>query len=123
MNFRLKSLSLLLPLLAGCSANAPNPAVPASPMARGSASGLAETPDIRQSVRTLTSRAPEDLEASDGPIRGSRLVRVRQGYSEVIVAKTNPDGTFSTRCVDSAEGAEAFLNDTSPSSSRTKAAQ
>jgi hypothetical protein len=61
----------------------------------------------------LTTRAPENLEVSDGPLPGSRLVRVRQGYGEVVLAKTNPDGTVSTRCVDSPEGADAFLDNPS----------
>ena len=120
---RSKCLSLLLLLLAGCSAEAPNPTLPSPLKAGGAATARAAGPDLRQSVRTLTSRAPENLEVSEGPIRGSQLMRIREGYGEVIVAKTNPDGTFSTRCVDSAEGADAFLNDTSPSSSLTKAAQ
>ncbi len=53
---------------------------------------------------------------------GSQVMRIREGFSEVILAKTNADGTVSTRCVDSPEGAEAFLDDPSPSG-RIKAAQ
>jgi hypothetical protein len=119
---RSHTLPLLLLLLAACSANAPNPAVPAAAKARGGATGLAGAPDLRESVRTLTSRGAENLEVSAGPIPGSRVVRIKGGYSEVFLAKINPDGTVSTRCVDSSDGAEAFLKETSPSTV-AKAAQ
>jgi hypothetical protein len=109
-------------LLCACSANAPTQAVSPAAKARGAATGLAAAPDIRERVRTLTSRASANLDVSEGPIPGSRLIRIREGFGEVILAKTNPDGTVSTRCVDSAEGADAFLNDTSPST-RARAAQ
>jgi len=106
-------LPILLVGLAACSAGAPTGVIP--PPAKGSAvaSRLAGTGDLRGSVHVLTTRAPENLEVSDGPLPGSRLVRVRQGYGEVVLAKTNPDGTVSTRCVDSPEGADAFLDNPS----------
>jgi hypothetical protein len=40
------------------------------------------------------------------------VVHIRDGFAEVLVARANPDGTVSTRCVDSAEAADAFLNET-----------
>jgi hypothetical protein len=113
---------LLLFLLAACSANAPTSVAPPALKASSSASALASTGDLRGSIRLLTSRAPTNLEVSKGPHPGSQLVRIREGYAEVVLAKTNADGTVSTRCVDSPEGADAFLNDTSPPS-RVKAAQ
>jgi hypothetical protein len=115
-------LPLLVLLLGACSANGPDPEVPGAAKARGGSAGLAGPSDLRQSVRGLTSRGAENLEVSAGPIPGSRVVRIRAGYSEVMLAKTNPDGTVSTRCVDSSEGAEAFLDETSPST-LAKAAQ
>jgi hypothetical protein len=78
---------------------------------------------MRENVRQLTARGPENLEISEGPVRGSKVIRVRSGYSEVILARTNPDGTVSTRCVESGEGADEFLDGTSPSTSLTRAAQ
>jgi hypothetical protein len=83
---------------------------------------LASTGDLRGSIRMLTSRAQENLEASPGHRPGTQLVRIREGFAEVVLAKTNADGTVSTRCVDSPEGADAFLNDPSPAG-RIKAAQ
>jgi hypothetical protein len=109
------ALPILLSLLAGCSANAPTSLAPPAVKAAGSASALAVAGDLRGSVRLLTSRAPENLLVSEGRLPGSRLVRVQEGYAEVVLAKTNADGTVSTRCVDSPEGADAFLNDTTPS--------
>lgn len=70
----------------------------------------------------LTTRDAQYLEVSQGAFPGSQLRRVQQGFGEVVLAKTNPDGTVSTRCVDSPEGAEAFLDETS-SPTRTQAAQ
>lgn len=108
-------LPLLVCLLGGCSANAPSPAAASSVKARGTAAGLTAGSDIRDSVRVLSSRAQENLDVSEGPVPGSRLLRIRQGFGEVFIAKTNPDGSVSTRCVDSAAGADAFLSSTTPS--------
>ena len=70
---------LLVFLLGGCSANAPSPAAATSVKARGTAAGLTAGTDIRQSVGVLSSRAQENLDVSDGPVPGSRLLRIRQG--------------------------------------------
>jgi hypothetical protein len=112
---------LLLPLCA-CSANAPTPGASSSVNARGTSPGLTAAPDVRETVRVLSSRAQENLEVSEGPVPGSRLLRIKEGFGEVIIGKTNRDGSVSTRCVDSAAGADAFLNNTSPSKP-TRAAQ
>jgi hypothetical protein len=119
---RSTALPILLLLLGACSGSAPDSA--ASPAAKGEsrASALASTGDLRGSIRILTSRAAENLEVSQGHRPGSQVVRIREGFSEVVLAKTNADGTVSTRCVDSPEGADAFLNDPSPSG-RIRAAQ
>jgi hypothetical protein len=116
------ALPILLFLFAACSANAPTSVAPQAVKATGSASAVAATGDLRGSIRLLTSREPGNLEIAKGRLPGSQLVRIREGYAEVVLAKTNPDGTVSTRCVDSPEGADAFLNDTSLPS-RIKAAQ
>lgn len=105
-----KAFFWMLVLLAACSANGPGPAISA-PSPRGPAAGLAAAPDIHESVRQLTARGPDNLDVSAGPV-GTRIIRIRGGYNEVLVAKTNPDGTVSTRCVDSADGADAFLGET-----------
>jgi len=108
-------LSISLVVLAACSAGAPTGVVPPSAKGTAVASRLAGAGDLRGSVHALTTRDPENLVTSDGPLPGSHLVRVQQGYGEVVLAKTNPDGTVSTRCVDSPEGADAFLdNPTAP---------
>jgi hypothetical protein len=112
---RLSALPILLCLLAACSANTPTPVAPPAVKAPGGAATLAVPGDLRGSIRLLTAREPGSLEVSKGRLPGSQVVRIRDGYAEVLLAKTNPDGTVSTGCVDSAEGAEAFLNDTTPS--------
>jgi hypothetical protein len=112
----------LLFLLAGCSPGAAPSAASSAAKGTARASALAATGDLRGSIHLLTSRAPENLEVSTGNRPGSQLVRVREGFGEVVLAKTNADGTVSTRCVDSPEGADAFLDDPSPSG-RIKAAQ
>jgi hypothetical protein len=108
-------------LVTACSGNGPTPASSAAPRT-AYATGRTTSPDVRESVRLLTARGSENLEVTAGPLPGSRLIRVRGGYGEVLVAKTSPDGTVSSRCVDSPGGADAFLND-SPSSAPVKAAQ
>jgi len=116
-------LSPFLLLLAACSSGAPNPGASAAGKARGPATASTSAANMRENVRQLTARGPENLEISEGPVRGSKVIRVRSGYSEVILARTNPDGTVSTRCVESGEGADEFLDGTSPSTSLTRAAQ
>jgi hypothetical protein len=108
----------MLVLLAACSANGPDSANYAVPKAAARASVLAAAPDIHESVRQLTSRGPENVDIGPGPVPGSLVMRIHAGFSEVLLAKTNPDGTISTRCVDSPGGA-----DTTPSAAPAKAAQ
>jgi hypothetical protein len=110
-------ISRVLPLtsllvLCACSAGAPGTSAPLN--ARRTGAGDTSAVDVRQSVSALTSRAAGNMEVSAGPLPGSKLLRIRGGYNEVILARANPDGSFSTRCVDSADGADAFLNDTAP---------
>ncbi len=117
-----KAFPWMLVLLAACSANGPGPAISAPSPARGPAAGLAAAPDLHESVRQLTARGAENLDVSAGPVPGTRIIRIRGGFNEVLVAKTNPDGTVSTRCVDSADEADAFLGEPA-SASPAKAAQ
>jgi hypothetical protein len=109
---RATSLALLLLAVGACSADAPNQAALASGTAPSRATSRLQAIDVAESVRQLSSRAPQNREESEGPTPGSRLVRIRDGFAEVLVGRANPDGTVSTRCVDSAEAAEAFLNET-----------
>ena len=109
----------MLLLAAACSANGPTAA---SAKAHGPTPGLTAASDIGASVRALTARGSENLEVSAGPLPNSKIIRIRGGFSEVLLAKTNPDGTVSTRCVDSAGGADDFLNSPTPSAP-VKAAQ
>jgi hypothetical protein len=70
----------------------------------------------------LTRRDPADREVTVGR-DGSRLVRLRDGHAEVMVARSNPDGSVSTRCVDSGDAAEAFLNEAPAAAPAARAAQ
>ncbi len=117
----IRSIPWMLVLAAACSANSPTRANSAA-LARGSGSNLTASPDIRESVRQLTARGAENLDISPGAVAGSKIIRIRNGYSEVLLARTNADGTVSTACVDSPGGADAFLSSTAPSAP-AKAAQ
>lgn len=112
------SLILLVLLAAGCGAR-----VPDAPSSRASsrASALAKPMDVPEAVGQLGSRSPEGREVVEGSVPGSRLVRIRDGHAEVVIARSNPDGTVSTRCVDSAEDARAFLDGTSEAASAPRA--
>jgi hypothetical protein len=65
---------------------------------------------VHQIVQRLTSRRAEDTEATDRP-GGFRIYQVKQGMGEVVLARTNSDGTVSTKCVGSAEDSRSFLGD------------
>ena len=118
------SLALLLLLAAACSGQAPaGPANAVTPRGAGRSTALARTPDVPEAVRQLTARGPETRDVTEGPTAGSRVVRIRDGNAEVIVARTNPDGSVSTRCVDSAEGAQAFLGEKPVTTGTVRAAQ
>jgi hypothetical protein len=117
------ALALLSLAFAACSANVPDqPALAASNVPPGRVATALRANDVAESVRQLSSRARENREESAGPTPGSRLVRIRDGFAEVLVGRANPDGTVSTRCVDSGEAADAFLNE-APSSALVKAEQ
>ena len=116
------ALPLLLLILGACSASAPSASLSATAQKRGGAAALTSAPSVRESAHALTSHEPGNLEVSQGPVQGSQHVRVVSGYSEVVLARTNPDGTVSTRCVDTPGGADEFLDGTSPSG-LVKAAQ
>jgi hypothetical protein len=118
------SLPLLLLLAAACSAQAPAaPASAVTPKAAGRATTLARAPDVPEAVRQLTARGAETREVTEGRTAGSRVFRIREGNAEVMVARTNPDGSVSTRCVDSAEGAQAFLEEKPVTAGTVRAAQ
>jgi hypothetical protein len=91
----------------------PTPTPASAPAAKVAAAAV--TSDVRQVVRALTSRSADDLERSSGGSPGAQVIRIRGGFNEVLVARINSDGSTSTRCVDTAEGAEAFLGDDTPS--------
>jgi hypothetical protein len=59
--------------------------------------------DVREKVRQLTAKETATPVAGPG---GLHVYKVEQG-SQVVVAKTNPDGTLSTKCVESAD--DSFL--------------
>jgi hypothetical protein len=112
------SLVLLVLLSGGCAVQAPD--APSSKAATRS-SALAKPMDVPEAVGQLSSRSPQGREVVEGSVPGSRLVRIRDGYAEVVIARSNPDGTVSTRCVDSAEDARAFLEGTSDAASAPRA--
>jgi hypothetical protein len=68
------------------------------------------TEDIHQIVGRLTSRGAGNTEVTEGP-GGIRLFQVRQGLGEVVLARTNSDGSVSTKCVSSADDSRNFLGD------------
>jgi hypothetical protein len=118
------SPAVLLLLAAACSAQAPaGPASTKAPRVDGRSTALARSPDVPEAVRQLTARGPETREVTEGRIAGSRVVRIRDGNAEVMVARTNQDGSVSTRCVDSAEGAQAFLGEKPVAAGAVRAAQ
>ena len=115
-----KSLRLALLLLGGCSAGTHAPGLSATAPPRSG--GLVSAAAIPAVVGELTSRAPENVQVTAGPIPGSKLMRIQSGFGEVMLGRANPDGSFSTRCVESAQAADAFLSGATPDSP-PKAAQ
>lgn len=72
----------------------------------------ATRPTVRESVASLTAKGPETLERVARPTPGSPLSVIRHGNAEVLIAKKNPDGTVTRRCVSSVGEADAFLGGT-----------
>jgi hypothetical protein len=90
---------------AACSSAAPPPgaATKAIPKASG---------ELHDTVRRLTARQAGSATAVPGP-GGYQVFKVQEGGSQVVVAKTNPDGTVTAKCVDSPD--DAFLDESSGS--------
>ena len=99
-------LVLLTGLAAGCSAQPPAAAPSRAP---GPAAALSRPSGVVDAVAQLSSRSPAGRQVIEGPVAGTRVVRITDGHAEVVIARTNPDGTVSTRCVDSAGSAQQFL--------------
>lgn len=117
-------LPLLMLLAVACSAQAPAGASSAvAPKGAGRATALAKPQDVPEAVGQLTARGPETREVTPGVLPGSRVVRIVDGNAEVMVARSNPDGSVSTRCVDSAEGAREFLEEKTATTDTVRAEQ
>ena len=123
MTLRLPPLLFTL-LVAACSAQAPSSGSgTVAPTASGRSTALARPRDLPEAVRQLTARGPETRLIAPGTRPGSKVVRILDGNAEVMIARSNPDGTVSTRCVDSGEGAQAFLDETPAAGDIVRAAQ
>jgi hypothetical protein len=91
-------------LLAACTGTAPGPH-------QGPVAAAPQVPvpakDIHEIVGRLTSRAAA-TQVTEGP-GGVRIYQVQQGMGQVVVARTNSDGTVSAKCVESADDSRSFL--------------
>jgi hypothetical protein len=112
------SLSSLPPLgvalLLGSCAGAPPPVEdPASPAlqakaAAGRSAAAIAAPDLHATVGRLTSRTGADR-VETVRADGVHVVTFSQGFSQVVLARTNPDGSVTTKCVDSEQASRDFL--------------
>lgn len=94
-NPRMRFLTCLALMLAACEGVGPSGQKPAA--------ALTVRSDLRDTVRRITSRDGTGLQLTADRPDGTRIYKVTQGLGQVIVAKTNPDGTVSAKCVESAE--------------------
>jgi hypothetical protein len=95
-------------LLAGCSGTAPGQKPAAGANApKAAAQAPAQKEDIHQIVGRLTSRSQTN-QVTEGP-GGVRVYKIEQGMGQVVVARTNSDGTVSAKCVESADDSRSFL--------------
>jgi hypothetical protein len=103
-NRPMRLLTCLALMLAACSGESP---------ARSSAAAATPAPaaksSLRASVQRITSRGGEGIQMTERT-DGTRIYHVTQGLGQVIVAKTNADGTVSAKCVESAD--DSFLDGT-----------
>jgi len=94
------ALTALL-LFSACALGPEEIASPATAQAGLSAA----RPTVRETVASLTAKGPETVER----VAGSNMSVIRHGNAEVLIAKKNPDGTVTRRCVSSTLEADAFL--------------
>jgi hypothetical protein len=94
-NRPMRFLTCVALMLAACSAEGPAEQKPAA--------ALTVKSDLRDNVRRITSRDGTGLQLTADRPDGTRIYKVTQGLGQVIVAKTNADGTVSAKCVESAE--------------------
>jgi hypothetical protein len=75
-----------------------------------SSKALTKSPsgDLHDTVRRLTARQPGGAVATPGP-GGYQVFKVQEGGAQVVVGRTNPDGTVTAKCVDSPD--DTFLDD------------
>jgi hypothetical protein len=92
---RLATLGLVL--LAACSGTANAPKLAAAPT---SALRQGQTDQLHETVDRLTSRSGANTNMTQGA-NGLRVFQVQEGMSEVVVARTNSDGSVTTKCVSS----------------------
>jgi hypothetical protein len=91
--------------LIACSGTAPGQKPAAAPAA---ATLVKPAEDVHQIVRRLTSRTGANTEVTEGPA-GIRVFQINQGMGQVVLARTNSDGSVSTKCVESEDESRAFL--------------
>src|SRR5476649_1297097 len=92
-------------LLAGCSGTAPGQKPAAAAAVQKPVQETAE--DIHRIVGRLTSRSGSN-QMTEGP-GGVRIYQVQQGMGQVVVARTNSDGTISAKCVESEGDSRSLL--------------
>jgi hypothetical protein len=94
---RLALVAILI--AAACSGTA----APVSPDGRKFSSAPREpaSAELQSAVRRLTDRSGANTTVSTGA-NGIRVYHASQGMGEVVVARTNPDGTVTAKCVSSA---------------------
>jgi hypothetical protein len=82
----------------------------AAPPSGGSAKSIVKAPsgDLHDTVRRLTARQAGSAVPAPGP-GGYQIFQVQEGGSQVVVGKTNADGTVTAKCVDSPD--DSFLDD------------
>jgi hypothetical protein len=71
-------------------------------------------------VGSLSSKSAAGMEQLPSARAGARAARVRTGFGEVMAARVGPDGEVGTRCLESAEGAKAFLETANTSAKRAE---
>jgi hypothetical protein len=88
----------------------------AKPGARNAPTASAVTPNeveqMKRAVAPLVDRSPETQEMIQ-TAKGAHS-HVLSGNRQVLITRRNQDGSFSTACVDSVEGAEQALTTTAP---------
>jgi hypothetical protein len=80
----------------------------------------AEVQDFVRAIEPQLNRSKTNVRVVNRP-NGSKHILLNGGFQNVLIARTNPDGTMSQACVDSAEQATQFLSKPRPARAKTSA--